>query len=76
MLEVNFYVAISAYMGAILLLLGGIWMWIEFRTHRGYLGGQGTTQRKWKCQYCGYVYLGTSEEALSHCPRCDSYNKA
>jgi rubrerythrin len=62
-------------MGAIVLLLTGIWMWIELRAHGGHLGGLGTTQRKWRCDYCGYMYLGTGEEDVSQCPRCHSYNK-
>ena len=39
MLPVNFYKAISAYMGAIVAFLIGIWMWIEFNAHGGYMGG-------------------------------------
>lgn len=74
MFHVNFYVAISAYIGAILLLLVGIWMWIEFNAHGGSLGGYGAAQRKWKCHYCGYMYLG-GEEDVSQCPRCHSYNE-
>ena len=75
MLHVNFYIAIFAYMGAIVVFLVGIWMWIEFGTHSGRLGGSGTAQKKWKCHYCGYMYLGTGEEDVSQCPRCQSFNK-
>ncbi len=75
MFHVNFYVAISAYVGLIALLLAGVWIWVEFSASRGYLGRFGTTQRKWRCHYCGYVYLGTGEEDVSQCPRCESYNK-
>jgi uncharacterized paraquat-inducible protein A len=74
MLEVNFYIAILAYMGAIVLLLLGIWMWIEFNAHGGTLVGLGTSQKKWRCAYCGYMYLA-GEEDVSQCPRCHSYNK-
>jgi rubrerythrin len=75
MFPVNFYIAISAYMGAIVAFLVGIWMWIEFNAHGGYMGGLGAAQRKWRCDYCGYVYLGGKEENISQCPRCQSYNK-
>ena len=75
MFKVNFYIAIFAYMGAIALFLVGIWMWIEINAHGGYLKGFGTAQRKWKCHYCGYMYLGTGEEEISQCPRCESYNR-
>jgi hypothetical protein len=75
MLQVNFYIAIFAFMGTIVALLVVIWMWIEFSAHSGRLGGMGTAQRKWRCDYCGYMYLGTGEESVSQCPRCHSYNK-
>lgn len=75
MLRVNLYIAILGYMGAIATLLIGIWLWIEFRAQSGHLGGLGAVQRKWRCDYCGYMYLGTGEEDVSQCPRCDSYNK-
>jgi len=75
MLHANFYVAIFAYMATIAAFLIGIWVWIELRAHSGHLGGTGTTQRKWRCDYCGYVYLGTGEENVSQCPRCQSFNK-
>ena len=75
MILANFYIAIFAYMGAIAAILIGIWMWIEFNAHGGYLGGFGTAQRKWRCLYCGYVYLGSGEEDVSQCPRCQSYNE-
>jgi uncharacterized paraquat-inducible protein A len=75
MFRVNFYIAISAYIGIILAFLVGIWMWIEFNAHSGNLGGFGTTQKKWRCHYCGYMYLGTGEEDISQCPRCQSFNE-
>jgi hypothetical protein len=75
MLNVNLLVAIAAYAGGILILLAGIWMWIELNAHSGYLGGLGATQKKWRCQYCGYVYLGSGDEEVSQCPRCESYNE-
>jgi hypothetical protein len=75
MLEVNFYIAILAYVGAICICILGIWMWIEFSAHSGNLGGLGTVQRKWRCHYCGYMYLGPGDEQLSQCPRCESYNE-
>lgn len=75
MLRVNLYIAILGYMGAIAVFLIGIWLWIEFRAQSGNLGGTGAVQRKWRCDYCGYMYLGTGEEDVSQCPRCDSYNK-
>jgi uncharacterized paraquat-inducible protein A len=75
MLHVNLYVSILAYMGSIIIFLTGIWMWVEFNAHSGNLGGTGNTQRKWRCDYCGYMYLGPGDERLSQCPRCESYNK-
>jgi hypothetical protein len=75
MLHANFYVAILAYMGIIVLFLAGIWLWIELNAYGGHLGGFGTAQRKWKCNYCGYVYLGKGEEDISQCPRCESFNR-
>jgi hypothetical protein len=75
MLEVNLYIAILAYMGAICIFILGIWMWIEFSAHSGNLGGLGAVQRKWRCHYCGYMYLGPGDEQLSQCPRCESYNE-
>jgi rubrerythrin len=75
MVHANFYIAIFAYLGGIAVILIGIWMWIEFKAHSGYVGGLGTTQRKWRCHYCGYMYLGTGEEDVSQCPRCESFNK-
>ncbi len=69
------YIAISAYMGLILLAAAGIWLWIELNSHGKSLKRFGAAQRKWRCHYCGYVYLGTSEENISQCPRCDSYNQ-
>jgi len=75
MLHVNFYIAIFAYAGAILAVCVGIWMWVEFTAHSGRLGGLGTAQRKWRCDYCGYMYLGSGEEDVSQCPRCESYNE-
>ncbi len=74
-MHVNLYVAFAAYLGSILLFIVGIWMWIEFNAHSGSLSGTGTAQRKWHCNYCGYMYLGPGEEQLSQCPRCESYNK-
>jgi predicted Zn-ribbon and HTH transcriptional regulator len=29
----------------------------------------------WFCSICTYTYVNTKEEAISTCPRCDSYNK-
>ena len=75
MLHVNFYIAIFAYAGAIMAVCVGIWMWIEFTAHSGRLGGSGTVQRKWRCDYCGYMYLGSGEEDVSQCPHCESYNE-
>ncbi len=74
MLHVNFYIAIFAYAAAILAVCAGIWMWVELTAHSGRLGGLGTAQSKWRCHYCGYVYLGSGEEKVSQCPRCESYN--
>ncbi len=75
MLHVNFYIAICAYIGSILLALIGIWIWIEFNAHGGYLTGLGASQKKWRCDYCGYVYLGSRDEDVAQCPRCQSYNE-
>jgi hypothetical protein len=73
MLHVNLYIAVLAYFGIITIFIIGIWMWIEFNAHSGNLGG--SIQRKWRCNYCGYMYLGPGEENLSQCPRCESYNE-
>ncbi|RJP17545.1 MAG: hypothetical protein C4520_16405 [Candidatus Abyssobacteria bacterium SURF_5] len=74
MLHANLYVAILGYAGTILIFIIAIWMWIELNAHSGSLGGQGVAQRKWRCHYCGYMYLGSGEEQLSQCPRCESFN--
>ncbi|RJP65736.1 MAG: hypothetical protein C4532_17245 [Candidatus Abyssobacteria bacterium SURF_17] len=75
MVPVNFYVALCAYVGTILLFVLGIWLWIEITAYRGSWGRFRTTQKKWRCHYCGYVYLGPGEENISQCPRCQSYNE-
>jgi hypothetical protein len=76
MIHVDFFTAISAYMGLILISLVGISLWIELNSRGRSPKRFGAAQKKWKCHYCGYVYLGTSEESISQCPRCESYNKA
>jgi phage FluMu protein Com len=51
-----------------------IWIYTEItvrRPHR-YLG----KQYLWRCAFCGYNYLDESDDELSRCPRCESYNSA
>jgi phage FluMu protein Com len=51
-----------------------IWIYTEItvrRPHR-YLG----KQYLWRCAFCGYTYLDESDDELSQCPRCESFNSA
>ncbi|GMV95372.1 MAG: hypothetical protein AMXMBFR82_51500 [Candidatus Hydrogenedentota bacterium] len=61
----------SSVLGAMALF---IWLYTEItvrRPHR-YLG----KQYLWRCAFCGYNYLDESDDELSKCPRCESFNSA
>lgn len=74
MIEIQLKTALLLYAGALGILILGIWVYTEFSVRRPqrYLG----QQFLWRCAYCGFTYLDEENEAISQCPRCESFNTA
>ncbi len=66
------YNALVLYSAGLALVVLGIWVYTEVTTRhtRRALG----KQFLWRCVFCGYTYLDEGAEALSQCPRCQSFS--
>lgn len=72
MIVITLYQFVLIYAGVLLLSAAGLWLWTELRLHRRReeLG----RQFRWRCAFCGFVYLDDASDRHSECPQCHSIN--
>lgn len=72
MIQISLTAALVLYSSILGLLALFIWIYTEVTVRRSYRVLE--KQFLWRCVFCGYIYLDEGAEAVSMCPRCDSYN--
>ncbi len=72
MITVDFSGAVGLYLAVALSLFFCLWLLWRRQKDKTY-----TLEKRflWFCAVCTYTYISTSEEAISQCPRCGSYNR-
>ncbi len=72
MITISLTTAVILY--SVLIFLGAsmLWLFAEFGSRRTLRVLE--KQNRWRCAYCGYVYLDESAGLHSRCPRCESIN--
>lgn len=73
MIEVEFSLAVAAYLVLTIFFILALWMLSERRK----IPGEFLSEEAffWQCKICTYVYVDSKHSAISKCPRCGSYNK-
>lgn len=74
MIQISLTTAFLLYGGVIVVGMALIWVLGELRAGRAYRVLE--HQFRWRCAFCGYVYLDAPASVVSQCPRCYSYNMA
>lgn len=72
MIQISLSAALILYSGILGVLIFIIWVYTEVTVRRSYRILE--KQFLWRCVFCGYIYLDEEAEAVSQCPRCESYN--
>jgi len=72
MIPILLSTALVFYSAVLGLFIVGIWAFTEVSVRRSYFILE--KQYLWRCLFCGYIYLDQEAEAISKCPRCESYN--
>ncbi|OGW94225.1 MAG: hypothetical protein A3G36_04500 [Omnitrophica bacterium RIFCSPLOWO2_12_FULL_45_13] len=52
-----------------------IWTILGYKSMRGILGNEKSTEQIWKCSICFHTYIDSLHDDISVCPLCGSYNK-
>lgn len=72
MINIDFSLAIAAYFIIFVTAIIALWMFSQ----KGKDKDLSLDPRFiWFCSLCTYTYINTTEETISVCPRCGSYNK-
>ncbi len=74
MIELDLRWALLLYISVVGAIFVGIWIYTALTVYRPqrFLG----KQYLWRCVFCGFSYLDDTDDTLSLCPRCGSYNSA
>ncbi|MDD5347748.1 MAG: hypothetical protein PHT59_03950 [Candidatus Omnitrophica bacterium] len=72
MINLEFSTAISLYLAAVLAAVFALWVLARREKYK-----EPFLEEKylWFCSVCTYTYVSTTEESISVCPRCASFNK-
>lgn len=74
MITIDLTTALALYSAILGLGVLAIWLYTALTVQRPQraLG----KQFLWRCSFCTFVYLDEENEAISQCPRCESFNQA
>jgi len=74
MIAIELKWALLLYASILGAMVAFVWLYTEVTVWRPrrYLG----QQFLWRCTFCSYTYLDESNEHISQCPRCQSFNSA
>ncbi|MBU3911961.1 MAG: hypothetical protein KKD90_05185 [Candidatus Omnitrophica bacterium] len=73
MIEIEFSSAIAIFIFLTVFIVFVIWLFTEKKKALGLLSPE--SRFLWQCNICTYVYIDSRHNAISQCPRCNSYNK-
>jgi len=72
MIRLDFTFAIALYVGFFAVGLLFIWVFLDRGKFRKY---SSDNKFVWHCNICTHVYIDSTHEYISTCPRCGSYLK-
>jgi len=74
MIKVEFSLAIAIYLIFTVCLILVLWLFFERKKLKTLV----SLKEKgffWQCNVCTYVYVDSTHDVISKCPRCESFNK-
>ena len=72
MIKIEFSLAVALYIVFTTCLVFIFWMIAEKKKIQGTIALE--KRFFWQCAICTYVYVDSTHDTLSKCPRCGSYN--
>ncbi|MBU1006284.1 MAG: hypothetical protein KKH08_01660 [Candidatus Omnitrophica bacterium] len=73
MIEIEFSLAVTIYLIVSVFSVIGLWIASERKNVQGLFSLEDAFF--WQCSICTYVYVDSRHNAISKCPRCESFNK-
>jgi len=73
MIKIEFSLAIAIYLIFTVCLILALWLLFERKKLKGIVSLE--KGFFWQCNVCTYVYVDSTHNVISQCPRCDSFNK-
>lgn len=73
MIKIEFSLAIAIYLIFTVCLILVLWLVFERKKLQGTISLE--KGFFWQCNVCTYVYVDSTHNVISLCPRCGSYNK-
>jgi len=73
MIKIEFSLAIAMYLIFTVCLI--LILWLLFERKKQKVSVSLEKGFFWQCNVCTYVYVDTTHNVISKCPRCESFNK-
>lgn len=73
MIKIEFSLAIAMYLIFTVCLILILWLLFERKKQKTLVSLE--KGFFWQCNVCTYVYVDTTYDVISKCPRCESFNK-